>query len=244
MNSPKKTIGVTLRVAALGVALLASSMAGAQDASSQLNFVRSLKAAYAAQSSSSGTAAARAELNSGAQSSPDCQALMTAKQNAASNHVRNKLPPDPTTVIQNTTCFLDVMEIQIPTTGIGFLDAVVGAVTPFLQSTACDSMTSWWGDMQSKMSSGNFQTLMNQSFGGNGGTFTPTPIPSNPFNPNTGGGGTGGGGAGGGGMGGGGAGGGGGGGGGFNPDVNQNSYWQGIQELRRRLGLEPAAVQP
>jgi hypothetical protein len=149
----------------LAVAAFSSVGAHAQSVSAQQQFINSMKSVYKNTSTASGTAAAQQQMNSGAQSDPLCNNLNTAKQNAAAGYVENKLPPDPTTVIQNSSCFLDVMDIKIPTTGFGFLDSFMGNLTPMLQSTACNKSTAFWNTTKNKMTSGQYGGLTNQVFG-------------------------------------------------------------------------------
>jgi hypothetical protein len=150
-----------LLVASFSLAPVVSSAAP----SSQQQFIDSMKAVFKATSTASGAAASQQQMNSGAQTDPLCNNLTTAKQNAASSFVKNKLPPDPSTAIQNSSCFLDVMDIKIPTTGFGFLDSLMSSLTPFLQSSACNKTANFWNDTKTKMSGGQFGSLTNQVFG-------------------------------------------------------------------------------
>lgn len=191
MFSPKHTRGRALRASFLiaacsvaGMAGLAHAQGSTQDSvSQQLQFVKALKAVYSSQSSTSGATAAAATINANAASSPACDNLMKAKQAAAENDIKNKLPPDPTAVIRNTTCFVDVMNVSIPMTGISFLDYVVGQLGPFIEQQACNSTSSWWNDMKTKVSAGEYQSLSNMGFqlanGQNPVAFNPASTGSN-----------------------------------------------------------------
>lgn len=175
MNTLEKSRSLlrqTVLASAVASAILLSSGALAQtaqngqnaNANSMLAFVNSMKTVYKNTASSSGAAAATSSMNSEAMSDPLCTQLVESKRTAAQEFVKNKLPPDPTTAIQNSSCFLDVMDIKIPTTGFGFLDALIGALTPFLQSTACNKTANFWGDIKGKMNTGDFGGLTNQLF--------------------------------------------------------------------------------
>lgn len=183
MNSPKYITRTRIVSAAAMLAMGFAGLAHAQDPSQQLNFAKALKAVYASQSSSSGGAAAAGDINAMAASSPDCDNLMKAKKQAAENHIKNKIPPDPTKTIQNSTCFIDVMNIQIPMSGIGFLDSVVSFLGPYVQNSACNATAGWWNEMKTKAASGNYVDLVNQGFGAmggtSGGTFSPINIVAN-----------------------------------------------------------------
>lgn len=132
--------------------------------SATLAWVNSMKGIYKTTATSSGTAAASSSLNTTAATDPLCDSLKESKKKAAEAYVKNKLPPDPLTVIENSSCFLDVMDIKIPTTGNAFLDGFVGLLTPHLKSSSCEKASNFWGGIKSNMTSGNFSSLTNQIF--------------------------------------------------------------------------------
>lgn len=125
-----------------------------------LNYAKQMYGAYKAQSNASGYNATVAQLNSQAQSDPACAAISTAGINAAQQFVKTAMPPNPTSMIQGSTCFLDIMAIKIPTTGIGFIDGLIASVVKFAMDKACALTNNFWADMMAKVNLGNFQVLL------------------------------------------------------------------------------------
>lgn len=132
--------------------------------SGNLTWAQALRSVYKAEAATSSAAstANNQKINKNAMTDPLCKQLFESKEKSEKDFVKNKLPPDPSKVIENSTCFIDVMDIAIPTTGSGFLDTVVGAITPFLKSSACKKQAEWWNDAKSKMTSGQFGALDSQ----------------------------------------------------------------------------------
>lgn len=83
-------------------------------------------------------------------SSAECTAISTSARDAATAYVSRGQPISPETVIQNSTCFLDVMDIKIPVsmTGIGFLDSIIGSLMSKLMSSACSKSMSFINDLK------------------------------------------------------------------------------------------------
>lgn len=167
-----KSLARSLLAAALAAAFAAgahtSALAQASSAnatggtSGTLAWAQALKGVYKTEAASSTSAANNQTMNKDAMSDPLCKQLIDARTKAAQDFMKNRIPPDPSKVIENSTCFIDVMDIAIPTSGYGFLDAVVGAISPFLKSSACNKQAGWWNDTQSKMASGQFAGLGSQ----------------------------------------------------------------------------------
>lgn len=83
-------------------------------------------------------------------SSAECTAIGTAARDAAKSYVERGQPISPESVIQNSTCFLDVMDIKIPVsmTGIGFLDGIIGKLLTNLMSSACSKSMAFINDLK------------------------------------------------------------------------------------------------
>lgn len=164
MNSSKR-IRWTWSLAA-GLAILGSSAAAQPpaQAGSQMAFINAMKAAYASTAQASGSGAAAQSINLQAQGDPACAKIDQARKTAAQVFVRNKLPPDPTSVIQNSTCFLDVMDIRIPTSGFGALDFLINQMGGYLQTSACSNARNFWNQMVTNVTSGNVSGLIAQGF--------------------------------------------------------------------------------
>lgn len=174
---------------AILVAALAGACGGAaaQSTAAEMAYAVLMKKAFAQSSSTSPYAANAAAINSLAASDADCAALGNAGVAQAQASVRASMPPDPTTVIQNTTCFLDVMSIKIPTTGFGILDFLIGTLNSFLKTTACKASSSYWNNLKAQISGGSYSQLMSQVFNSTGPitVFTTPTLPSYPVPPLT-----------------------------------------------------------
>ena len=92
-------------------------------------------------------------------SNESCNRLKQGKISAAQSYVVSKLPPNPTTVIQESTCFLNVMDIAIPTSGNMFLDSVVNIVSPYLKPHGCKATDDWWNQSVARMKNGTLSSL-------------------------------------------------------------------------------------
>ena len=78
-----------------------------------------------------------------ARSSKSCTDLKASAKAAAEQSVRNHLPPDPTKVIEKSTCFVSVAKIKIPATGYGFADAIVSGLLGMMENGCANSTNSW-----------------------------------------------------------------------------------------------------
>lgn len=83
-------------------------------------------------------------------SSAECTAISTSARDAAKSYIERGQPISPEKVIQNSTCFLDVMDIKIPVsmTGIGFLDGIIGKLLTKLMSSACSKSMAFINDLK------------------------------------------------------------------------------------------------
>lgn len=88
--------------------------------------------------------------DSAALTSATCTSLDDARRLAAEAYVTRGQPPDPSRIIQNTTCFLDVAATQIPValTGIGFLDGLINGFLSRMINGACSQLSSYIGDLK------------------------------------------------------------------------------------------------
>lgn len=88
--------------------------------------------------------------DSEALTSASCTDLDTARRNAALEFYERGQPPDPSKIIQNTTCFIDVAAIKIPVslTGIGFLDGLISDFGQKMMNGACGKLGSYINDLK------------------------------------------------------------------------------------------------
>ncbi|MGJ7523511.1 hypothetical protein ACSFA0_23725 [Variovorax sp. LT1P1] len=84
-------------------------------------------------------------------SSAECTALEVSAKQAATQYVERGVVVSPGSVIQNSTCFLDIAQIKIPVslTGIGFLDGLINRFMTNLMSSACAKGMSFLNDLKS-----------------------------------------------------------------------------------------------
>lgn len=164
----KKESGLKIRMAtAAAITFLGLSATGAAQAADNayLEWANALAKVYKAEASAGTTKSATDSINKSSTSSVECKELNDAKAKAAEQYIMNKLPPDPTTVIAKSTCFLDVMDITIPTSGTGFLGSIMGFLSPFVsRSTICDNTKVFWDDIKSNVTSGKTGDLLNMTF--------------------------------------------------------------------------------
>ena len=94
-------------------------------------------------------AAKQAEKEAAANSSADCQAIDQAGVDAAKASLERNQPPDPTKIIQNTTCFVDVSKVKIPITitGMGFIQPIINALLQKFMTGACGKAQNFLTDM-------------------------------------------------------------------------------------------------
>ena len=83
-------------------------------------------------------------------SSAECTAIEAAAKQAATEYVKRGQPVSPEKVIQNSTCFLDVIQIRIPVsiTGIGFLDAILNQFLNKMLTSSCDKGMAFLNDLK------------------------------------------------------------------------------------------------
>ena len=86
-----------------------------------------------------------------AQSSNECTVLAESKKTAALDHMKRGQPPDPSRIIQNTTCFVDLASIKIPValTGIGFLDGFINMFLSKMVNDSCNKLGTFIADLKS-----------------------------------------------------------------------------------------------
>lgn len=88
--------------------------------------------------------------NSDALSSASCTELATARKTSALQFYKRGQPPDPSNIIQNTTCFIDISAIKIPVslTGIGFLDGLISGFATKMLNNSCGKLGSFITDLK------------------------------------------------------------------------------------------------
>ena len=162
-NSSFKNLSQACSFCCLAISISAIFIAPAlaDGTSTSMEWATALKNVYKSNQTSSNATANNQAINQNGLSNNNCKSLLQAKQNAASAYVVSRVPPNPTTVIQNSTCFIDVMDIAIPVTGNSFLDTLVQQFSPFLRSSACQIEGAWWGNMKQQMLGGKFGQLNN-----------------------------------------------------------------------------------
>lgn len=90
-----------------------------------------------------------------------CDDLNASSKEHSDAYVQRHMAPSPVSIIKNTTCFIDIFSIPIPSTGFGFVDALVGQVVGFIKNAVCKSTGSFWGQITSAAMSGNVSGLIN-----------------------------------------------------------------------------------
>jgi uncharacterized protein (UPF0147 family) len=126
-------------------------VAQSADEQAQINAARN---AYVQQRNSSGVQASIVQMNQQAATSADCQQMAEAATNAAETYASQTVPPDPTEVIQNSTCYVDIAQIQIPVTGLWILDTIFSALTQFMRNASCNQTTNYWSRVVQDMTVG------------------------------------------------------------------------------------------
>jgi hypothetical protein len=125
-----------------------------------LAYARQMYGSYRAQANASNYTGNAQALNSAAQSNANCTAIATAGTNAARQYVRTSMPPNPMNIIKGTTCFIDIMDISIPTTGIGFIDFFIQRVVQWVKNRICQATQNFWSELTNKMNMGQYTDLL------------------------------------------------------------------------------------
>lgn len=103
---------------------------------------------------------------------PACQGIVAAGYETAKLHLIGNHAPDPTSIQQGTTCWLEIMAVSIPSTGIGFLDAVLGQVLQWVKNLFCQKLQAYWAQLWSSLQTGIVPLI-----GGMGPQGPPTLVP-------------------------------------------------------------------
>lgn len=141
-------------VAMAAVASLMGATAPAPATAQSLNDpqVLQIKAAMiqAMINGNSAQAAAQAQQDAAARTSAECAAVQAEAQRSAEAKVIRNTPPDPTKVIQNTTCYVDVATVQIPVilTGIPFIDTIIQQYLQRFLTGQCNRSLNFFGTLQ------------------------------------------------------------------------------------------------
>lgn len=128
---------------------LASIAAGGMDDPRLLMEKAELLMARATGAQAQGSAVA--SRNAQALSAAECTAIEASARDAAAAYVDRGQPVSPGSVIQNSTCFMDILGIKIPVsmTGIGWLDGVISTVASKAMTSACSAGMSYMNDLRS-----------------------------------------------------------------------------------------------
>ena len=156
----------------------ACSPAFAEPSRQTQEFINAMKQAYQSQAGANRQAAE--QINRNAQGDAGCQAIGNARANAGRIYVKSRQPVDPVQAIEKTTCFTDVMDIKVPTTGFGGLDFVIGQMGQYLQSSACRKSQEYWNKIKTSVQAGDSTGILSQAFYNVSGVTAPYANSSNP----------------------------------------------------------------
>lgn len=104
----------------------------------------------AAQSGTSAAVAQRQASDTAAKASQQCADIAQSATDAAKAYIDRNRPPDPTSIIQNTTCHVDISTVKIPVimTGLPFLDGLVSNYIQKYLNGACTKGQNFLADLQ------------------------------------------------------------------------------------------------
>jgi hypothetical protein len=125
-------------------------------------FATSYRQNLAKEAIANNTSNAEKAANIKARSSSDCTQLKTSAAQATQMHVDNNMPPDPTKVIEKTTCYVSVSKTKIPSTGFGFADAIIDSLVN-MSDNGCPQNQNSWASISNAAKTGNIQGLSNMS---------------------------------------------------------------------------------
>lgn len=109
-----------------------------------------------------------------ARQNDNCNKLKVVKTNAIQRSVQMHMPSDPTKVVENTTCFQNVLATKIPSTGFGFADQIISSLLSQYAGGGCTKTTNQWSGMVGSVQSGNYQQLFSSSqYADPGASVTP-----------------------------------------------------------------------
>jgi hypothetical protein len=131
-------------------------------------YARRMRVLYAKDAVANSTAPAEAALKQQAMSSGNCRDIVVSADTAKKAHVVRHMAPDPTQVIKNSTCFVDVLKIKIPSTSFAFVDGLVNQLSGFAEKSLCSSTQGYWNNIASAAASGNIKGLASQAIGSSG----------------------------------------------------------------------------
>lgn len=95
---------------------------------------------------------AQQQQDTAAKQSNDCNDISQRALASAQAVIGRGTPPDPTKIIQQTTCFIDVAMVEIPVvlTGIGFIDGLIRQYLQKFLTGQCTKATNFLGDLQNQ----------------------------------------------------------------------------------------------
>lgn len=105
-----------------------------------------------AQTSNFDSALKQNEADQQAKDEQTCTDIEEAAKQAAERKIMRNAPPDPSKIIQNTSCFLDLATVKIPVimTGMGFIDSIIQQAIQRFMTGVCKKAQNFLGDLQSK----------------------------------------------------------------------------------------------
>lgn len=101
-------------------------------------------------------------------SDANCKDILVTAQEARVEAVQRYTPPSPVNVIRDSTCFVDVIGIKIPHTGIGYLDQLLPQIIKMASDSACNSTNGFWSKISNSVKTGSVADLLGSAI--NAGT--------------------------------------------------------------------------
>lgn len=126
-------------------------------------YARRMRAAYAKNAVTYSTAPAEAALRQKSMSSNPCRGIVETADAGRKSYVVRHMAPDPTQVIKSSTCFVDVLKINIPRTSFSFVNTLVSQLSKLAGDSMCNSTTGYWSNIANAAATGNFSKLSSQA---------------------------------------------------------------------------------
>jgi hypothetical protein len=122
-------------------------------------YARAMRIEYAKDGLANSTAKAESAMRQQSAQSANCGVIVQAATTARQEYVVRHMAPDPTKVIQGSTCFIDVMKIKIPKSGYAAVDKLVSSLADHVAKSQCVSTSSYWDKIAKAAKSGNIDQL-------------------------------------------------------------------------------------
>lgn len=101
-------------------------------------------------------------------SDANCKDILQTAQEARVEAAKRYTPPSPVNVIRDSTCFVDVIAIKIPHSGIGYLDQLRPQIIELASKSACNSSNGFWSKISNSVKNGSVAELLGSAI--NAGT--------------------------------------------------------------------------